>query len=143
MPYAFLQDIYANLYRNESNAVIFLYAFAFNSIAMTLTGLLFIMSFIVKCRTKEICIRKVNGASRRDIVVLLNRNIMVWMLVAFVIAIPVSYIILSEWLKHFAHKIVATSSLFILSGLLVLVMTIFTVSFQSLRAASIDPVDSL
>jgi putative ABC transport system permease protein len=106
-------------------------------------GLLGLASFTAESRTKEIGIRKVLGASVKGIVFMLSKQFTKWVLLANVIAWPVAYYIMSRWLKSFAYRTDINILIFIISGLLVLAIALLTVSFQSIRAATSNPADSL
>ncbi len=118
-------------------------AFAFLAIFISCLGLLGLASFIIEQRTKEIGIRKVLGASIAGILQLLNREFIRWIIVANIIAIPIAYFTLNSWLQNFAYRITISWWTFILAGILALVIALITVSFQSIRAALSNPVESL
>jgi putative ABC transport system permease protein len=94
-------------------------------------------------RTKEIGIRKVLGASISGVVLLLSKEFIKWVLVANIVAWPVAYFAISKWLENFAYRTNVSMSIFILSGVLVLVTALLTVSYQAIRAAMANPVESL
>jgi len=100
-------------------------------------------SFIAESRTKEIGIRKVCGASVPGIVVMLSKQFTKWVLLANGIAWPVAYFAMNKWLQNFAYRINIDIMTFFLSGFLVLGIALLTVSFQSIKAATSNPVDSL
>jgi putative ABC transport system permease protein len=106
-------------------------------------GLLGLASFTAESRTKEIGIRKVLGASVMGIVFMLSKQFTKWVLLANCLAWPVAYYIMSRWLKNFAYRADINIFIFVVSGLLVLGVALLTVSFQSIRAATADPADSL
>jgi putative ABC transport system permease protein len=106
-------------------------------------GLLGLASFTAASRTKEIGIRKVLGAPAAGIVIMLSKQFTKWVLLANAIAWPVAYYIMSRWLENFAYRTDINIFMFIVSGLLVLGVAIITVSFQTIRAATTNPVDSL
>jgi len=85
----------------------------------------------------------VNGASIPEIVQMLNRNVVVWLGIAFVIATPIAYYAMSRWLENFAYKTALSWWIFAVAGLAALVVALLTVSWQSLRAASRNPVEAL
>ena len=93
--------------------------------------------------TKEIAIRKVNGASKKDIMLLLNSNFMALNLIAFVIAIPVVILFINNWLQNFSYKTNLDWWVFVLAGLATAVVVVATVSWQSWRAANANPVEVL
>jgi putative ABC transport system permease protein len=94
-------------------------------------------------RTKEIGIRKVNGAKISEVLILLNKDFIKWVAIAFVIACPIAYYAMSKWLESFAYKTELSWWIFALSGILTLVIAIVTVSWQSWRAATRNPVEAL
>ena len=106
-------------------------------------GLLGLASFTAESRTKEIGIRKVLGASVTGIVFMLSKQFTKWVLLANVIAWPAAYYIMSRWLKNFAYRADINILIFVLSAFLVLAVALLTVSFQSIRAATANPAESL
>jgi putative ABC transport system permease protein len=141
--YSFLQDEYAKVYRNELNAEMLVRVFSILCLIIANLGLLIFMAFIIKSRTKEIGIRKVNGAKSIEIVRLLNLSFIRWIALAFIIAIPLVYFIIQRWLQDFAHKTTLDWWIFALAGLFVLLLSLFSVSWMTWRAATANPVDSL
>jgi len=106
-------------------------------------GILAISLFTCQRRIKEIGIRKVNGAMISEILVMLNRDFVKWVLLAFAISIPVTWYVIHKWLENFAYKTEISWWIFALAGLLALGVALLTVSWQSWRAATRNPVDSL
>jgi putative ABC transport system permease protein len=106
-------------------------------------GLFGLASFTADQRTKEIGIRKVLGASVSNVVVLLSRDFTKWVILANVVAWPVAYLIMNKWLQNFAYRISLAVWIFVLSGVIALLIALFTVSTKALKAAVADPVDSL
>jgi len=106
-------------------------------------GLLGLSLHTAKNRTKEIGIRKVNGANISEVLLMLNRDFIKWIAVAFVIAAPVAYYAMGKWLENFAYKTELSWWIFTLAGLLALGIALLTVSWQSWRAATRNPVESL
>jgi len=106
-------------------------------------GLLGLASFTAESRTKEIGIRKVLGASVGGIVLMLSRQFTKWVLLANCIAWPAAYYLMDRWLKNFAYRVDIGVWTFVLSGALALVIAFLTVSYQSIKAAAANPVDSL
>ena len=99
--------------------------------------------FKTQQKTKEIGIRKVNGATISEIMLMLNKDFVKWVVVAFVIACPLAYYALTKWLENFAYKTTLSWWVFALAGLFTLVIALLTVSWQTYRAASRNPVESL
>lgn len=141
--YSFLQDEYAKVYRNELNAEMLVRIFSILCLIIANLGLVIFMAFIIKSRTKEIGIRKVNGAGSMEIVRMLNLSFIRWIVLALVIAIPLVYFIMQRWLQDFAHKTTLDWWIFALAGLFVLLLSLFSVSWMTWRAAIANPVDSL
>ena len=100
-------------------------------------------SFVAEQRTKEIGIRKVNGANVEDILMLLNKDFIKWVAIAFVVACPIAYYAMNKWLENFAYKTTLSWWIFALAGVLALGIALLTVSWQSWRAATRNPVEAL
>jgi len=94
-------------------------------------------------RTKEIGIRKVNGAKIWEVMALLNKDFVKWVAIAFVIATPIAWYAMNKWLQNFAYKTELSWWIFALAGLLALGIALLTVSWQSWRAARRNPVEAL
>lgn len=107
---------------------------------MGLLGQFFMISLN---RTKEIGIRKVNGATVAEILVLLNKNLFGWLLISFIIATPTAYYITKQWLHNFAYKTEINWWIFALAGLSVMLIELITVSWLSWKTASRNPVEAL
>jgi putative ABC transport system permease protein len=117
--------------------------FTFLGLFIACLGLLGLASFTAESWTKEIGIRKVLGASVGGIVLMLSKQFTKWVVLANFIAWPVAYYFMDRWLKNFAYRIDIGIWTFVLSGVLVLLIAIMTVSYQSIKAAVANPVDSL
>lgn len=141
--YTFLQNIYSQLYYNELNAEALTRIFSLLCLIIANLGLIIIMTFVIKRKTKEIGIRKVNGATPGDIIRMLNNRFVIWIGIAFLIAVPVSYYVMNRWLQSFAHKTSLDWWVFALSGLFVLLLSAVSISWQSWHAATLNPVKSL
>ncbi len=138
-----LSDIYGSLYRNEMNAKKLVLVFTFLCFLIADLGLIIFMAFIIRRRTKEIAVRKVNGATAGLIVRMLNTNFVRYIAVAFVIAVPVSWLILHNWLRRFAYRTGIDWWIFAVSGAAVLLISLLSVSLQSWRAATVNPANGL
>ena len=99
--------------------------------------------FSCQQRTKEIGIRKINGARSSEVITLLNQELIKLVLTAFIIATPVSWFIMNKWLEGFAYKTAISWWIFILAGLTALAIALMTSSWQTWKAATRNPVDSL
>src|SRR5690606_18781688 len=118
-------------------------SFTIASVLISCFGLFGIAAFTAVQRTKEIGIRKVLGASVSSILVLLSKDFVTLILIAFILAIPVANYFMSEWLQNFAYRIEISWWMFAISGLLVWLIALLSVSGQTLKAARQNPVDSL
>lgn len=141
--FAFLDDLYNRLYEVENRMERIYQAFAFLAIFISCLGLLGLASFTIEQRTKEIGIRKVLGASMAGIIQLLTRELIKWIILANIIALPIAYFALNLWLQNFKYRINISWWTLILAGILALVIALITVSFQSIKAAVANPVESL
>lgn len=117
--------------------------FAIITILIACLGLFGLVSFMTKQRTKEIGIRKVLGASVANIVFLISRNFIGLVLFASLIAFPLAYVLMKNWLQNFAYQTIISWKVFVLVGFLGLVIALVTVSFQSFNAARINPAKAL
>jgi putative ABC transport system permease protein len=141
--YEFLNDRYNNLYRSEENIrTLFVYCMII-AISIAILGLVGLSVFLTERRTKEIGIRKVNGATRLQVMVMLNRNFIKWVLIAFVIASPIAWYAMHAWLKKFAFKTELSWWVFAAAGAVAVAVAAITVSVQSYRAATRNPVEAL
>jgi len=141
--YEFITDSYDKVYQSEYNQMKVLSLFAIVSILLSMIGLYAMISYKLKLKTKEIGIRKVNGATVWTIVKMFNMDSVKGVFIAFVLAVPISYFAINKWLENFAYKTFVSWWVFILAGLLVLLITIITVSWQAFFAARKNPVESL
>jgi len=141
--YHFLDQTYDKLYQDEVRTQNILTWFSFISIFLTCLGLLSMVHFVTQNRTKEIGVRKINGAKITEIMQLLNRDFIKLAAIAFIIATPIAYYAMNSWLENFAYKITLSWWIFVLSGLIASLIAIITVSGQTYRAARRNPVESL
>ncbi len=139
----FLDEALERQYSKETRMARFIEFVSLWTILLALTGLLGLIVFISRDRVKEIGIRKVNGASIFEVVRMLNKSVLIWLGVAFVIATPIAYYAMNRWLENFAYKTALSWWIFALAGLAALVVALLTVSWQSWRAASLNPVKAL
>lgn len=141
--YSFLDSDYQRLYESESKVAILSKFFSGLAIIISCLGLFGLAMFTAERRRKEIGIRKVLGASVFGIVQLLTKDFTKTIVVAIMIATPLSYWIAQTWLANFAYRIELQSWYFILPGLLVLLVAWATVGLQTMQAARVNPVHSL
>ncbi|HXD78012.1 MAG TPA: FtsX-like permease family protein, partial [Puia sp.] len=141
--YFFLDESFDRQYKADTRFGETFGLFASLAILIACFGLLGLSAYNVLQRTKEIGIRKVLGATDRSLVVLLSREFLFLVLIALVIAIPVSWSVMHSWLQDFAYRIAMEWWVFALGGALALLIALGTVGVQALRAASAKPVKSL
>jgi putative ABC transport system permease protein len=141
--YYFLDEFFDKQYRSEDRfGTLFLY-FAGLAIFISCLGLMGLASYSTVQRTKEIGVRKVVGASVGQIVFLLSREFLALVLLAFVVSAPIAWWLIHGWLKGFAYRVPVYWWIFAIAGLLAALIAIATVSFQAVKAALVNPVNSL
>ncbi len=141
--YYFLDDFFEKQYSSYSSFLNIIILFTFLAIIISSMGLFSLMKYIIYIRTKEIGVRKVNGAKNWEILSMLNKDILKWAAIAFIIATPIAYYAMSKWLENFAYKTNLSWWIFAIAGVLAISIAIITVSWQSWRAASRNPVEAL
>jgi ABC-type antimicrobial peptide transport system permease subunit len=139
----FLDNDFDNLYRTEQRMSKIFGYFSLLAIIISCLGLIGLSLFMTEIRTKEIGIRKVNGAKSIQIFSLLSKEYIVWVFISIIIASPISWYSMHRWLENFAYKTELSWEIFVLAGLLALVIAILTVSWQGLKAATRNPVEAL
>lgn len=141
--FLFLDDSFDSLYRQEDRLKTITFYFSFLAVLIGCLGLFGMASFTAEQRTKEIGIRKVLGASVPGIVRLLAREFVLLVILANLIALPVSYFAMNRWLQSFAYRMEIHPLVFVLAALISLCIALLTVSYQAIRAALANPIDSL
>ncbi|MEQ8879581.1 MAG: FtsX-like permease family protein [Cyclobacteriaceae bacterium] len=141
--YVFLEDDISNIYNSEKTASLFLFWASVCTIFLSCMGILGLAIFSTNRKIKEIGIRKVNGAKVIEILTLLNKDFVKWVVIAFFIATPIAWYAMSRWLENFAYKTELSWWVFALAGLLALGIALLTVSWQSWKAATRNPVEAL
>jgi ABC-type antimicrobial peptide transport system permease subunit len=141
--YNFLDDTIANQYRSEQAIGKIVTVFTALALFISCLGIFGLSSYTAEQRTKEIGIRKVLGATVSSIIRHISKEFVVLVLIANVIIWPLAYFVLRQWLQTFAYRISIGWWPFVLTGIAVLVVSLFTVSWQIIRAATANPVDSL
>ena len=139
----FLAEEYDSMYRTEQKVGTIFKSFALLAIVISCLGLFGLASFLAERRTKEIGIRKALGASVSEIVLLLSKEFTKWVVVANVIAWPIAYYAMNQWLQGFAHRISIGIGPFLAATLLAIVIALLTVIYQTVKAALTDPVEAL
>jgi putative ABC transport system permease protein len=141
--YQFLDDAYDRMYQTETRLGSLFSYFTTVALVIACLGLLGLAAFTASQRTKEIGIRKVMGASVTSIVAMLSKDYLKQVFIGFLIAVPIAWWAMNNWLKDFAYRIEVQWWMFALAGLLAVVISLLTVSFQSVKAALTNPVKSL
>jgi putative ABC transport system permease protein len=141
--YSFLNDDFGRMYSAEQRLGKIFGTFATLAIIIACLGLFALTAFTTEQRTKEIGIRKVLGASVSSIVMLLSREFGKLVIIAFVLASPIAWYSVNWWLQNYAYKTEIGIVVYILAGITALLIATLTISYQSIRAATSDPVKSL
>lgn len=141
--FQFLDQQVAKMYAEDQKINKLIKLFTLISLIISLMGLLNLSSLIMKRKTKEIGIRKVVGAAVIEIMGMLSKDFTKWILISFIIACPIAYYVAAEWLENFAYKTTLPWWIFAFSGLLALSIALLTVSWQSWRAATKNPIEAL
>lgn len=141
--YRFFDDLLEEKYSAETRLRNITIAFAILAIAISVLGILGMAIFSIDRRTKEIGIRKVAGAKNSEILLLLNKEFIKWVVVAFIIAVPISWVVMNNWLRNFVYKTELSWWIFAIAGLLAILIALITVNWQSWRAANRNPVEAL
>lgn len=141
--YFFLDDHFQEQYKADQQFGKTFGLFAILAIVVACLGLFGLASFVTTQRTKEIGIRKISGASIPNILTLLTKDLLKPIFVAFLIATPVTYYLLKQWLENYAFKIGINAWMFVIPGLVILLIALLTVSIKAVRAATANPVNSL
>lgn len=141
--YSFLDDQYDRLYEAELQLGKVMNIFAFMAILLACLGLFGLSSYVVQQRVKEISIRKVLGASMGHLVTLLSGSFARLVVISIVIALPVAYLVMQQWLLDFAYRMTMPWWIFVLAALAAIFIAVLTVSVQSIRAAIANPAKNL
>ncbi len=141
--YEFLDQRLKNMYEKDKRLMKAFSSFSILSILIACLGLFGLISFISETKIKEIGIRKAHGARISEVLLMLNQDFVKWVTIAFVIATPIAYYAMSKWLENLANKTELSWWIFALAGLLALGIALLTVSWQSWRAATRNPVEAL
>jgi putative ABC transport system permease protein len=139
----FFEDLLDEKYQAETRLKNITVAFALLAIVISILGILGMAVFSIDRRTKEIGIRRVAGAKSSEILILLNKEFIIWVVVAFIIATPVAWYTMNRWLQNFVYKTELSWWIFLLAGTIAFGIALLTVSWQSWRAATRNPVEAL
>ncbi len=141
--YTFMDEDFSQMYADVQRMGRIFNSFAILAIVVACMGLLALSTFMIEQRGKEISVRLVLGASFSNILRLLTSNFVKLVLISLIIAIPVGWLMMTKWLEDFVYKIDIGWDIFLFAGILVLIITILTVSYQSVKAALTNPVENL
>ena len=142
--YSFLdEDFDRRNFRDIERTSKLINSFAILAIIISCLGLFGLASFMAEQRTKEIGIRKILGASVSSIVLLLSKEFTKWVLIATIISWPIGYFAMSKWLQNFAYRTNINLWIFLLSAAVALLIAMLTISYQSIKSALANPIDSL
>ena len=141
--YFFMDEKIAQQYKAETILSRILFTFSALGILISIIGISAMSLFISQQRTKEIGIRKVNGATVFEIIKMLNTYFIKWIAIAFVIATPIAWYAMEKWLQNFAYKTELSWWIFALAGFTTLLIVLLTVSWQTFKAARRNPVEAL
>lgn len=141
--YHFLDANFAKQYKAEERQGQIALTFTVLAVLIACLGLFGLATFTAEQRTKEIGIRKVLGASIAGVVALLSKDFLKLVILAFLIASPIAWYVMHRWLEDFAYHINISAGIFLVTGVIAVTITMFTVSFQAIKAAIANPVKSL
>lgn len=141
--YSFVNQIFQAQYEADNQFSDAFFIFTLLAIGIAAMGLFGLTSYACIQRRKEIGIRKVNGANVKEILILLNKDFVKWVFLAFVLAVPLSWYVMHQWLENFAYKTPINWWVYVLAGVVALTIAVFTISLQSYKAAIVNPVESL
>jgi putative ABC transport system permease protein len=141
--YEFLDDTIAQQYKADTTTGILLTAFSALAILIACLGLLGLTAFMTEQRKKEIGVRKVLGASVSNIVVLLSKDFSKLVVIGFVVVLPLAFYGVNLWLRDFAYKVEVSPLLYLAAGLLMTLVAWLAIAYQSIKAAVVNPTDTL
>jgi len=141
--YYFLDETLGNMYRKDQQTAKLALYFSILTILLGCLGLLGLTTFLVRNRTKEIGIRKVMGASVKSITILLAKEFCKWIIIAVIIALPISGYLMNRWLQAFAYRTEIGFLVFAVSAIFALLIAILTISFQTVKTALANPIKAL
>jgi len=139
----YLTDTIDRFYSTENNQAKIMGAFAILATVLAIMGLFGIALISISGKTKEIGLRKVNGASVWEVIYLINKDFVIWILLSMLISIPLSFYLMSNWQNRFAYKTELSWWIFALASISAITVAVLTVSWQSWRAATRNPIEAL
>jgi len=141
--YQFVDEEYGKKFRSEERVASLARVFTGLAIFISCLGLFGLASFVAEQRTKEIGVRKVLGASISQLWLLLSKDFITLVVIALLVASPIAYYVMSQWLQKFSYRTTVGWDVFAIACFGALIITLITVSFQAIKAASSNPVKSL
>jgi putative ABC transport system permease protein len=141
--FTFLDEQYRNLYLEEIKTAAVFKVFAVLAIVVSCLGLFGLATFTTEQKTKEIGIRKTLGSNIGSIIIMLSKQFTFWVLIANLIAWPITYYLINVWLRNFEYKINVDVLPFLLTGLFSLFIALITIAYKTIKAATANPIDSL
>ena len=139
----FVNSTISNWYIKEERLSKIIAYFATLSLLISSLGILALSTFFLRQRRKEISIRKVIGSSISEVILLLNKDYVKWVFIALMVATPISWSLMKNWLQNFAYQTNIEISIYLISGILTLLMAVLSVSWQTYKAAKTNPVENL
>jgi putative ABC transport system permease protein len=143
LDFAFADQQFNRQYESENRYSSFYIWLTLLSVFILSIGLYGLINYYLGRRRKEISLRKVNGATVMQIVFLMNKDFLIWVTIAFIVALPVAWYVMKTWLSNFAYRTGMSWWIFLLAGFAVFLLTLLTVSLQSWKAATKNPVEEL
>ena len=141
--FAFMDESYAAMYADVQRMGNIFTSFAVFAIIVACLGLFALSAFMVEQRSKEISIRLVLGAPFRSIFNLLTLDFLKLVLIAIIISVPIAWYTMQKWLQDFTYRIEISWDVFVIAGMMAIIIAILTISYQSIKAALMNPVNSL
>jgi putative ABC transport system permease protein len=139
----YLTDTINSFYSTENNQAKIMGAFSILATVLAIMGLFGIALISISGKTKEIGLRKVNGASVWEVIYLINKDFVIWILLSMIISIPLSFYLMSNWQNRFAYKTELSWWIFALASISAFMIAVLTVSWHSWRAATRNPIEAL
>ncbi|MDH4271609.1 MAG: hypothetical protein OEW18_06500, partial [Candidatus Aminicenantes bacterium] len=141
--YFFLDDAFNEMYKTETKLGVLFRGFSALALFLSCLGLYGLASFTIERRTKEVGIRKVLGATLPGVFFLLTKEFLKWALLVNLISWPIAFFFMNKWLQTFAYRIHLGVGTFVFSSVIAVAIALLTISFQTVKAGTANPVDSL
>ena len=138
-----MEDCITETFEEHQNTLRIISLFALIAIIISVMGYLGLSLFLIRQRKKDIAIRKVMGSTSGEVLVLMLRTFSIPLLISFVIAVPISYYIMIDWLSNFSYRIALSPWIFAVAGFTCFIISLLTVIIQSWRAASENPINNI